>query len=1038
MANDIQNQIEQARGQIQSARAQVQSALGSSAFGESATRQFGGLQGLQQRGAQMAQIKQYSQNISAQEAQQEKNIASVAPEYGRPEYVEAAYKEAVGKVQPQIQSAEQRISELKSSIENRSSSGYQDYSGMDVKSANQARQSIAENNMRDQIQIDRLQALKDSLKSSISGDKMSVIKNVLSGEAQATAESQYQRQAAIGDRQMDFRAQPVLTSQQQINQLIKDNPTLKAGEIADIAIAAGLMNKGAGYRPQLDIQVSPSGSISYRKMIEPTPLSVEPMKILSAKSSDQVVGATPADMANMITDYGLKSEISKEAINPLTNKPYGTLTITKEPTIKTSGLLETAQYKLGKLAGKEEYASLTGKSDSKTSLLSGLAGVASVGVGALILGKGLITKPIQTSQAITGSIKGGFTKAFITGEGFPEVSSAILTKPTNVVGQIAGNIFLAKSGPIITRPISKGFDIIGTKLGYFKPVVDIGGKKVILDIPSSTPGKTLNIPLQETLPKLPLTIQAKIAGTTQNLVSGARDLFGIFKKEINIDKPVGDLTKASKITLNMLDEFKAGKLIDSQIAELNQRLIKEGVGKGLLEKAFFADPFGRIRPSRLGLKGDITTDIYSPALAKLPSSFIKKWAARSGEEYTLFKKAPQIISIEKQSIANFPKSLSDVASSLKKGISLTTSQEERLLKWQLEAGTGQFKPIGFTSREAEVTLAPGELLKTTTKLPLLTRIKGESISIFKAIPGEASTKVKTLINKVEKGTATATEELKARKLLSKETGLDYYFKGPQIERNIESPYISSLSYFNKAPKIISKYSTLVESKPIESLSVLLSPKSPPKSPKSPISPQPSGGISTIPSSSIIPISPITPPISPPISIPISPPIVPRYVGSPYTGSPYIPRGIYYPPYPPIITPKIVPIIKYNPSEDKFKKQVVGKKKEKLYYAETGSRGKFNRVSGLVPLAQAELIGKKTAYSFLGRSVRVREAYTGKIAPISADKFFRPSKRNVGVIIQRNPLATRKEVVLIQEARRAKTKPKIIGLTKKSRGKKITW
>lgn len=215
----------------------------------------------------------------------------------------------------------------------------------------------------------------------------------------------------------------------------------------------------------------------------------------------------------------------------------------------------------------------------------------------------------------------------------------------------------------------------------------------------------------------PLTEQIKLAGKKDVLaVSGQRDLFGqLFRRDIPVDKPL---------------PFE---------------------GASLLEKSFFADPRGRFRPKRAGIdqKTASLTDIIKG-------------------DFTFKRAKPQLVFFEGASIEKLPSSLLDVEKALKEGRTLTQAQEARLLEFQLKP-SGEFKPVGFQSIESEITLAPGEILKSKGFFQRRkTIIDGKVVEIIPADIGKASPRTTELL---QKQTLTTAEQGELLKRLGGETGL---------------------------------------------------------------------------------------------------------------------------------------------------------------------------------------------------------------------------------------------------------------------------
>lgn len=175
----------------------------------------------------------------------------------------------------------------------------------------------------------------------------------------------------------------------------------------------------------------------------------------------------------------------------------------------------------------------------------------------------------------------------------------------------------------------------------------------------------------------PLSTQLTISGRNVNAVSGARDLFGTLERTKTVNKPLPTPDSPP------------------------------------LERSFFADPRSRLRPSRLGIE---------PETARLDDIF-------SGN-FQLSGNRPQAILFPSTKVERLPKNLRDVEASIKSGSPLTASQEQRLVNFQLTQ-SGLFKPIGFISKEPEITLAPGEVI-IRRGTPATTNIRGRKVSVIEA------------------------------------------------------------------------------------------------------------------------------------------------------------------------------------------------------------------------------------------------------------------------------------------------------------------
>jgi hypothetical protein len=341
----------------------------------------------------------------------------------------------------------------------------------------------------------------------------------------------------------------------------------------------------------------------------------------------------------------------------------------------------------------------------------------------------------------------------------------LVSGPTRLgIGLVAGGVSVAKFGyAAVTSPIKTGGQVIsgvkavvadpktyGTKAfqafkadPYFQSgklageIVSTGGaagvasKGIKAARSAATKVKPSYLPVKDSAIKLPsgtelelvkpgyipkesIPKQAARAGKEATAVSAARDVYGPLKSKIDV-KP----------------------------------------GVEVKELGFFFDPAGRVRASRLGLQ--------EPKMATV-KDVLKG-------DVALTRPKPQVLVAEEARVAAFPQALKGVEGKLKKGTPLTPTEQAGLLKWQ-GTPTGEFKPVGFLSKEAELTLAPGEILKKRSKLGT-TVIQGTSVDIIGVEVAKATPRTTELLGKA-KLTRSQTDELAG--LLGKETKISksYY------------------------------------------------------------------------------------------------------------------------------------------------------------------------------------------------------------------------------------------------------------------------
>jgi len=165
MPNEFQ-QIEAARKQFSLEQQPIQQQLQSIAMKEKPLTDIGLAQREQYRGA----LQKTQSQLQTQSVQFEQNIARQAPEYAKPEYLEAAYKEALATIKPQIESYEKQIAEKIAHKEELAQGG--------ISSDERRGYEITSN------RIAEMQARLAPYKNLLGASKEEVIKKVFSGEVQ--------------------------------------------------------------------------------------------------------------------------------------------------------------------------------------------------------------------------------------------------------------------------------------------------------------------------------------------------------------------------------------------------------------------------------------------------------------------------------------------------------------------------------------------------------------------------------------------------------------------------------------------------------------------------------------------------------------------------------------------------------------------------------------------------------------------------------------------------------------------------------------
>jgi len=338
---------------------------------------------------------------------------------------------------------------------------------------------------------------------------------------------------------------------------------------------------------------------------------------------------------------------------------------------------------------------------------------------------------------------------------FKDTIQLIKTSPSEAIAKVGSDILTGMIVGEIFKPIGKLTTNVATRLSTkFSGVAKVGGKLVIK-------GKDITIKVVGSIPKQSLRGQVGLAGKAVNAISSqAQSLLSYVKRNKVIRKPLG-LTKTGKTIesslsnygkklLNKLDD---GKITANEIIKLNSMVKKLG-SKGILERSFFADPFSRVRPSRLGVVATKEGNIFDLLSGKA----------------TIKAQKPQILLFENVKIQKLPKTLSSIKSKLLSGKTLSKLETAKLLTWQQRV-TGKFKPIGFVTRESEITLAPKEIIKRVKKVGV-TLVNGKRVPIISTKVVKPSKYLSNLLSK--SSLKMSTKELsKLAKQLSKETGFKY-------------------------------------------------------------------------------------------------------------------------------------------------------------------------------------------------------------------------------------------------------------------------
>jgi len=290
-------------------------------------------------------------------------------------------------------------------------------------------------------------------------------------------------------------------------------------------------------------------------------------------------------------------------------------------------------------------------------------------------------------------------------KGRPDLGQLAREKPLFFTGAIAGQLAITfGAGKVVTKGVDFGEAVLARTSRKFIPLTETGaGKQVLAGIPSQA-GGTFDLPVAPTLSKLDLSLakQAGLAGTKQTIVSTQTSFFGRIKTTLK--------------------------------------------GSKTLERDLFFDPLGRARISRLGGKEASTLDIFSGDFK----------IGGLGKQEILIKESAQI--------EKFPSALKDIQKALKGRGTLSPQQLKRLTAFQ-RTPSGKVKPIGFISKEPEVILPAGEVVKAR-KVIGKSIIRGRATNIIRIEFGKPSPAIqkvlkkpglsKAELNQLQKGSKTSS------------------------------------------------------------------------------------------------------------------------------------------------------------------------------------------------------------------------------------------------------------------------------------------
>ena len=424
------------------------------------------------------------------------------------------------------------------------------------------------------------------------------------------------------------------------------------------------------------------------------------------------------------------------------------------------------------------------KIDSNLKTLMVLESGISFGVAVVTLPEttiSIISDPSQLEKVPSGLLEEG-----------KEIGKIALISPSSALVKVGAEVFLMKgtgktfkvvgklSAKNVARVTGKLRKIEGGAITISKPtkgkgltiktisIREIKRKGIKLKVKVTEPKpKKPGLKLEVIKPGLkkilePGKAQAKLIGKKVSVVTSAQaqKLVGLIRRRRVIRKPIPGEKNLSATTKKLLKKFDRRKINTSEFKILNKRIIKETKGNSnILERSFFVDPKGRVRVSRLGIQKEASLlDIVRG-------------------NFTFKTQKPQIIVFENIKVQAFPKT--KIFDSIKKKISkqktlkqeppkLTKQEASALLKFQTKI-SGKFKPIGALSKEPELTLAPGEIVRKVKTLAKV-EINGVIVPIVKAEIVKGSKSTRKLLSKAKKGKISAKEIKKLRSNLKKETG----------------------------------------------------------------------------------------------------------------------------------------------------------------------------------------------------------------------------------------------------------------------------
>ena len=375
------------------------------------------------------------------------------------------------------------------------------------------------------------------------------------------------------------------------------------------------------------------------------------------------------------------------------------------------------------------------------------ASVLNLGIGGYDLANAMRRNPLGTLKSLPGNLARGIlndSKRFIRDPlGSLTVASeyAAMGGALKVVGKGARATLrgLSKVGGTITGDLVTetvgGFNIKKAGLTLKKQTVASGSRS--------------------------LARQTEVAGKRVTAVTAqANQLVSLIRRNKIIRKPITGEASFPASIKRLLKKFDAGERLSTKEFARTNMWLRRNVAPNitLLERSLYLDPAKGLRVSRLGIEAERTAGLRDIIRGN----------------FKLFRNPnkPQVLIFENAQVARFPKALRTIERKLKTGKTLTTAETNKLIRWQVQTGSGKFKPIGSTiyagGRELEVTLAPGEMIKRIKKVGF-TYIKGKKVTFVTAEvykPGAAILKKIRLaqIGKLSRSALERLENFLSRKL----------------------------------------------------------------------------------------------------------------------------------------------------------------------------------------------------------------------------------------------------------------------------------